>query len=84
MIRDLIAIFGCFALAYCRFGAGNGTDRALTEAILLLVGSLVVTLYTINQDKNRRGELLRKLDKLELRNSYLETAIIQIGGDNLE
>jgi len=82
VIRDLLAIFGAFSVAWCCWSWHHRTERAFTEGLIIAIAGLVFVIWSIKAEQKRREELRVKNDRLTQRNQYLECAIKQMGGDD--
>ena len=78
MIRDLMAIFGALSLGWCVWSFHCRSDRAFTEGLIVSVVGLIVVMWAIHSDHRRGANYNTELDKVKLRNQYLEVAIKQL------
>ena len=81
VIRDILAIFGCISVGWCIWSWHRHTERAFSEGLVVAVIALFITIICIRSDQNGRRALESKLDHLDMENTYLRTAIKQMGGD---
>lgn len=81
VIRDLLAIFGSISVGWCIWSWHRHTERAFSEGLVVAVVALIISVLCIRSDQNGRKELEKKIHALDLENTYLRTAIKQMGGD---
>ena len=78
-IRDLLSIIGSIGVGWCLFAWNHHTERGLATGLVVGLVCLICCIVAIRCSGSSVSALRRKLDKVEIRNSYLETAIKQLG-----
>ena len=82
-LRDLIAIIGSVGIGWFICCWNRYTEQGTVTGIVVGLVVVGITLAAIRSDSRRTNKAKADRSALELRNCYLETAIKQMGGDNL-
>ena len=83
ILRDLLAIFGSICAGWVVWWWQHMSDRGLIPGLIVTLISLGITIQSIRSGQGRDAKTQREMDKVRTRNTYLEVAIRQMGGDDV-